>query len=266
MFISKYDIDAATTSAYTCTSKRPQNTAEQYLTLHERVRNQNAGARRWVDSSGSRYEEVVGSCEHGNDLSGSIKRRNLLIAWGTVSARWRAVDMRPSTAFLLLCHRARQFDRTLHTEKSNKMQQCIKIYYCIFTWSSTCFGRHTAHHQEPETALAAYGLHNTVESCWTCACWTLSCRVILCLTASSNHTSNNLPQYYANHRLIVQFQAPDGGRCVARNMLSFILCMTASSNHTSNNLPRYYANHRLLVQFQAPDGGRCVAPNMLSFI
>jgi hypothetical protein len=37
---------------------------------------------------------------------------------------------------------------TVHTEKSNKMQQCIKIYYSIFIWSSTCFGRHTAHHQE----------------------------------------------------------------------------------------------------------------------
>ena len=41
-------------------------------------------------------------------------------------------------------------------EKSNKMQQCIKIYF-IFIWSSTCFGRHTAHHQEPKTALEASG-------------------------------------------------------------------------------------------------------------
>jgi hypothetical protein len=37
-------------------------------------------------------------------------------------------------------------------KKSNKMQQCIKIYYSIFILSSTCFGRHTAHHQEPEIA------------------------------------------------------------------------------------------------------------------
>jgi len=44
-----------------------------------------------------------------------------------------------------------------HSKKSNKMQQCIKIYYSIFIWSSTCFGRHTAHHQEPKTALAASG-------------------------------------------------------------------------------------------------------------
>jgi hypothetical protein len=62
-------------------------------------------------------------------------------------------------------------------KKSNKMQQCTKIYF-IFIWSSTCFGRHTAHHQEPKTALAASGFA-CVEGCWTCSCWTL--------TASSNY-------------------------------------------------------------------------------
>jgi len=40
---------------------------------------------------------------------------------------------------------------------ANKMQQFIKIYYSIFMWSSTCFGRHTAHYQELKTALAASG-------------------------------------------------------------------------------------------------------------
>jgi len=52
------------------------------------------------------------------------------------------------------------------------MQQCIKIYF-IFIWGSTCFGRHTAHHQEPKTALAASGFAY-VEGCWKCSCWTLS--------------------------------------------------------------------------------------------
>jgi hypothetical protein len=42
-------------------------------------------------------------------------------------------------------------------KKFIKMQQCIKIYYSIFIWSSTCFGQHTAHHQETKTALAASG-------------------------------------------------------------------------------------------------------------
>jgi hypothetical protein len=49
---------------------------------------------------------------------------------------------------------------TVHMEKSNKMQQCIKMYYSIFIWSSTSFGRHTAHHQEPKTALAVSGFAN----------------------------------------------------------------------------------------------------------
>jgi len=31
------------------------------------------------------------------------------------------------------------------------------FYYSIFIRSSTCFERHTAHHQEPKTALAASG-------------------------------------------------------------------------------------------------------------
>jgi hypothetical protein len=33
----------------------------------------------------------------------------------------------------------------------------IFLYYFLFIWSSTCLGRHTAHHQEPKTALAASG-------------------------------------------------------------------------------------------------------------
>ena len=36
----------------------------------------------------------------------------------------------------------------IHTEITNKMQQCIRIYYYMFIWSSTCFGRHTSHHEE----------------------------------------------------------------------------------------------------------------------
>jgi hypothetical protein len=48
---------------------------------------------------------------------------------------------------------------TIHIEKSNKMRQCIRMYYSILIWSSTCFERHIAHHQKPKTALAASGLH-----------------------------------------------------------------------------------------------------------
>jgi hypothetical protein len=52
---------------------------------------------------------------------------------------------------------------TIITEKPNKMQEYIKIYYSIFIWSSTC-------------------------------CWRLS--------ASSNHMSNNLPPIQ-NQKLLV---------------------------------------------------------------
>jgi hypothetical protein len=45
------------------------------------------------------------------------------------------------------------------------MQQCIKIYYSIFKLGSTCFGGHTAHHQELKTALAASGFAY-VRGCW----------------------------------------------------------------------------------------------------
>jgi hypothetical protein len=52
---------------------------------------------------------------------------------------------------------------TMQEEKSNKMQQCIKILLFQFIQNSTCFGRHTAHHQEPKNALALpdniYQLH-----------------------------------------------------------------------------------------------------------
>jgi hypothetical protein len=60
----------------------------------------------------------------------------------------------------------------IHTEKSNKMQQCIRIYYSMFIWSSTCFRRHNAHHQEPKTVLAALVLHMWKVGRWDC--WTAS--------------------------------------------------------------------------------------------
>ena len=54
-----------------------------------------------------------------------------------------------------------------------KCNNVSKFYYSIFIWSSTCFGRHAAHHQEPKTVLAASGI-SCFEGCWTCSWWTLS--------------------------------------------------------------------------------------------
>jgi len=56
-----------------------------------------------------------------------------------------------------------------------KIQQDATVYQnfiiIYFKWSSTCFGRHTAHHQEPKTAQAATSFAY-VEDCWVCSCWT----------------------------------------------------------------------------------------------
>jgi len=48
-----------------------------------------------------------------------------------------------------------------------------KFYHSIFIWNSTCYGRHTAHHQEPKTVVPASGFLY-VEGCSTCSWWTLS--------------------------------------------------------------------------------------------
>ena len=50
--------------------------------------------------------------------------------------------------------------------------------------------RHTAHHQEPKTALAASGLAY-VEGCWTCSCWTLS---------GNNKLSNTVTSCWSFHK------------------------------------------------------------------
>jgi len=62
-----------------------------------------------------------------------------------------------------------------HKENPIRSNSVSKFYF-IFIWSSTCCGRHTAHHQEPKTALAASGFAYA-EGCWTCGCWTLAGRV-----------------------------------------------------------------------------------------
>jgi len=45
--------------------------------------------------------------------------------------------------------------------RHNSYQDFITPY---FKWSSTCFGRHTAHHQEPKTAQAASGFHSIMQN------------------------------------------------------------------------------------------------------
>jgi len=51
----------------------------------------------------------------------------------------------------------------IHKENPTRCNIVPKFYF-IFMWSSTCFGRQTAHHQEPKTALAA-SVFAYVEGC-----------------------------------------------------------------------------------------------------
>ena len=43
--------------------------------------------------------------------------------------------------------------RIIHIRNPTRCNSVSKFYF-IFIWSSTCFGRHTTHHQEPKTVLA----------------------------------------------------------------------------------------------------------------
>jgi hypothetical protein len=64
--------------------------------------------------------------------------------------------------------------RVQFTKKYLTTCNSVSKFYFIFIWSSTCFGQHTAHHQESKTALAASGF-SYVEGCWTCS-WTRGCQ------------------------------------------------------------------------------------------
>jgi len=44
-----------------------------------------------------------------------------------------------------------------HNENPTRCNNVSKFYYSIFIWSSTCFGQHTAHHQEPKIAQVDSG-------------------------------------------------------------------------------------------------------------
>jgi hypothetical protein len=70
----------------------------------------------------------------------------------------------------------------IRKDKSNKMQQCIKIFIIPYLYEVQHVSGNTP--QEPKTALTLSGT--------------------LCLTTSTNYTSNNLP-HMKNQRLQVQF-------------------------------------------------------------
>ena len=167
-----------------------------------------------VDLSGSEQGRVLSSYAYGKEGVGFIKAR------GT---SWPA--QRPLMSFL----RGPLLNEVCYWKHLMFVDPCIivqftkknptrcnnvsKFYYYIFIWSSTCFGRHTAHHQESKTALAASGF-SYVEGFWPCSWWTLS--GTQCLTTSTNYTSNTVPDNV--HQLHVQqpstYEKPEAASAV----------------------------------------------------
>jgi hypothetical protein len=76
------------------------------------------------------------------------------------------------------------------------MQLVIEFIIPEFIEGSTCFKRHTVHHQELETIYAASGFSHSA------------------LTTAGHHMD------IQTQRLQIQFRAPDDERCATRNMLS----------------------------------------------
>jgi len=42
------------------------------------------------------------------------------------------------------------FEYEIHKKNPTRCNNVSKFYYSVLIWSSACFGRHTAHHQEPK--------------------------------------------------------------------------------------------------------------------
>ena len=87
------------------------------------------------------------------------------------------------------------------------MQLVIEFIIPGFIEGSTCFERHTAHHQELQTVFAASGLYTHVVT-GSCQGFPLSL------------DNGRSPHGHINQRLQIQFRTPDDERCAAGNMLS----------------------------------------------
>ena len=110
------------------------------------------------------FDETRNSRLHGATLTIPASMMDCHHQFLTESSNYKALDVRGSAHHSIV-----------HIKYPTRCNSVSKFYF-IFIWSSTCFGRHTAHHQEPKTAPAASGFAY-VEGCWPCSCLTLSVRV-----------------------------------------------------------------------------------------
>jgi len=119
----------------------------------------------------------------GDSFCGSTVDEFVPTAQSNWETRRRALDVESDRSFaarictgLLERENIHAAESSLSQKKKKNPTRCntvSKFYYSIFIRSSTCFGRHTTHHQEPKTALAVSGF-SFVEGCGTCSWWTLS--------------------------------------------------------------------------------------------
>ena len=114
--------------------------------------------------------EVAGRCQIFNKMQQCIKIYYSVFIWSSTcfGGHRPSSGAQNCTSSLWFCIRKKLLDVEVagRCQIANKMQQFIKIYYSVFIWRSTCFGRHTAHHQELITALGGSGFVQ-VKGCWT---------------------------------------------------------------------------------------------------
>ena len=91
------------------------------------------------------------------------------------------------------------------------MQQFLKFYYLTFMYSSTCFRRTPAHHQE---------LNNCSSSLWFYR-WSVVVAVLLVVVGPDRPRPTSLlpPRSYGKSQAAAAVVAPDDGCEDARNML-----------------------------------------------
>jgi hypothetical protein len=135
-----------------------------YSTNHECVKDQTGSYHIKKITHAKYYGQGGISCQDINRCSNEIK-------WQPDKETQHSIKVTQK------CFRRCQMTNCAFTHKENQTRcNGVSTSYFIFIWSSTCFGWHTAHHQEPKTALAASDFA-FMEGCWTCSCWTLSGRV-----------------------------------------------------------------------------------------
>ena len=135
---------------------------------------------------------------------------------------------------------------TILTEKKTQKDATLYQNFIIpyFKWSSTCFGRHTGHHQELKTAQAASGFAY-VEGCQTLSCPTTFhvCKTRGCLCSFKLLMMGGVsPETcWASYKYgIINFDT-------LLHLVGFFLCKNCTVMHGSTNVKLWNVIFSLLV-------------------